>query len=272
MSRYRFLLTRRWLTIALVTVLVAVVCVLLGRWQFDRHESRAAANDLVTTNFDAAPVPLDSLVAAGGTVPRDLGWRPVELSGRFVGEPVTLRNRPVEGSDSVRVLAVMEMSTGEYVVVDRGWLPSSGTTPPPAPDGVASLEARLRPAEPADSRTAPEGQVFRIHPESVLAAAGVTPDGSAGTDGAVLDGYVIAAAAAEPLQAFPRPATEPGPHLSYAFQWWVFAGGALVGFGILARREAAELAGRPLPARRRSADAEIEDAIVDAQLAQHPVR
>ena len=270
MSRYRFLLTRHWLTMALVAVVVVVACVLLGRWQFDRHESRAAANDLVTTNYDAAPVALDSLVEPGGTVPRKLGWRPVELSGRFVGEPVTLRNRPVEGSDSVRVLAVLETSAGAYVVVDRGWLASSGTTPPPAPEGMASFEARLRPAEPVDSRTAPEGQVFRIHPDSVLAAAGV--DGTAAVDDAVLDGYVIAAAAEEPLRTFPRPATEPGSHLSYAFQWWVFAVGALVGFGILARREAGELSGRPAPVRRRSADAEAEDAIVDAQLAQNSAR
>src|SRR5690625_4421712 len=28
-----------------------------------------------------------------------------------------------------------------------------------------------------------------------------------------------------------------GPHLSYAFQWWVFAAGALVGLVVLARRE-----------------------------------
>lgn len=270
MSRYRFLLTRHWVTIALVTVLVAVVCVFLGRWQFDRHEARAAANDLVTTNYDAAPVALDSLVAPGGSVPRELGWRPVKLSGRFVGEPVTLRNRPVEGSDSVRVLAVLQTSTGEYVVVDRGWLASSGTAPPPAPEGVVSFGARLRPAEPADSRTAPEGQVFRIHPDSVLAAAGV--DGSAAADGAVLGGYVIVETAEEPLRTFPRPATEPGPHLSYAFQWWVFAVGALVGFGIFARREAGELSGRPGPVRRRSADAEAEDALVDAQLAQTPAR
>lgn len=263
MSRYRVLLSRRWLTIALVAVLVATVCVLLGRWQFHRHEARAAANDLVTDHYDAAPVAIDSLVAPDGTVPTGLSWLPVELTGRFVGEQLTLRNRPVDGADSARVLAVLATGTG-YVVVDRGWLPSGADTPPALPAGEVALTARLRPAEPADSRTPPPGQVFRIDPATVLAAASVVADGP------VLDGYVVAIDAAEPLRPFPRPATEPGPHLSYAFQWWVFAGGALVGFGILARREAAELTGRPAPARRRSSDAEAEDAIVDAQLARLP--
>ena len=270
MRRLHFLLSRRWLTIMLVAVVVMAACIFLGRWQFDRHEARAAANNLVTTNYDAAPVALESAVDLPGEVPADLVWQPVELTGEFVGGQVTLRNRPVEGTDSARVLAVMQVPTTDgdvAVVVDRGWL-GGGAEPPPLPEGQVSLTARLRQAEPADSRTPPEGQVFRIDPATVLGATGVEAS-------AVLDGYLLAVvppAAAESgdagtqLQQFPRPATDPGPHLSYAFQWWVFAVGAIVGVIILVRREAAENAGAPPPVRRRSPDAEAEDALVDAQL------
>lgn len=268
MNRYHFLLTRRWLTILLVAILVAAVCVMLGRWQWNRHESRAAANNLVTTNYDAPPVALDTLVEVPGSVPAGTVWLPVEVTGQFVGEQLTLRNRPVEGSDSTRVLAVLEVTTddgGALVVVDRGWLAGESTVAPAYPQGQVPVTGRLRQAEPVDTRSAPAGQVFRIDPATVLAAADVQADLP------VLDGYLLAevppaSATGAELQQFPRPATDPGSHLSYAFQWWVFAAGALVGTGILARREAADLAGSPAPAKRRSTDADAEDAIVDAQL------
>ena len=71
--------------------------------------------------------------------------------------------------------------------------------------------------------------------------------------------------------ALPAPSTDYGPHRSYAMQWWVFGLGALVGFGILARRELrdpAEVeleAPRPRRERRRRTAEEEEDALIDAQ-------
>ena len=38
----------------------------------------------------------------------------------------------------------------------------------------------------------------------------------------------------------PVPDTDPGSHLSYAFQWWTFALGGLVAFTYMARREVLE--------------------------------
>jgi hypothetical protein len=77
----------------------------------------------------------------------------------------------------------------------------------------------------------------------------------------------------------PRPQVDEGPHLSYSLQWFVFAAGCLVGYGVLARRTAADLAAEraagepgsrpvpprpPVPARRRRSDEEEEDALHDA--------
>src|SRR5690606_11098845 len=129
---------------------------------------------------------------------------------------------------------------------------------------------RLRQAEAPDERTAPAGQVYAIDPAAVAAAAGV--DGVEAAE--LLAGYLLAttenAAPVEGLTAFPRPETTPGSHLSYAFQWWVFACGALVGYVVLARREARELSGypaeRPRLRPRRRSDAEEEAALIDAQL------
>lgn len=271
MSRWGFLRTRRWVGVAAIAVVVAVVCVLLGIWQWNRHEDRAAANDLVNTNYDLPPAPLADV--ADGAVPADAVWRSVELEGSYVGEQVTVRNRPVDGNAAARVLAVLRTEDDDgarLVVVDRGWLPLGDDAPvPPAyPDGEVTVVGRVREAEAPDARTAPAGQVYRIEPETVAAATGA--DG-----GDLLDGYVLATtedgAAPAGLEPFPRPETTPGSHLSYAFQWWVFAAGALVGFVVLARREAAEGAvpkdapRAPRPPRRRT-DADEEDALIAAQL------
>lgn len=272
MSRYRFLLSRRWVGLAVTFLVIAVACVFLGAWQWSRHDERSAANALVNGNYDSAPVPIEEVV--DDTVPADLVWRSVVLEGRYTGEQVVVRNRPVDGSAAARVLAVLEVEDDDgdrLVVVDRGWVPLGEGDPqlPGYPTGEVALEGRLRAAEAADSRTAPAGQVYRIEPGTVAAAAGVE-------GGELLDGYLLATAEdggpVEGLQPFPRPDTSPGSHLSYAFQWWVFGLGAIVGYVVLARREAKELAGVPEraaePARspRRRSDADEEDALIDAQL------
>jgi hypothetical protein len=92
--------------------------------------------------------------------------------------------------------------------------------------------------------------------------------------------------------ALPRPSVDEGPHLSYMFQWYVFAAGMLVGYGVIARRHAEDLRqdggqrlpgpveqqrprrqqparrptrpARPAPARRRPTAEEEEDALLDA--------
>ena len=285
MSRYAFLRTRRWVGLALLAVVVAVTCVLLGLWQWDRHSERAAANHLVNTNYAQPVVPLAEV--ADDRVTADAVWRQVATSGRYVGDQQVVRNRPVDGVRAARVLAVLATEDDRLVVVDRGWLPlgEDELTPPAYPDGEVQLVGRVREAEPADSRVPPAGQVYRIAPQEVVQAA---LDDETGADlDPVLDGYLLAVsedpAPTTQLEAFPRPETSPGAHLSYAFQWWVFALGALIGYVILARREAAELAlddpGRPpapadppskasrkTPRRQRRSDADEEDALIDAQL------
>ncbi|WP_152189877.1 SURF1 family cytochrome oxidase biogenesis protein [Georgenia satyanarayanai] len=270
MSRYRFLLSRRWVGLAAAFLVIAVACVFLGAWQWSRHEDRSAANALVNGNYDSAPQPVAELVE--DTVPADLVWRSVVLEGRYTGEQVVVRNRPVDGSPAARVLAVLEVDDGggRLVVVDRGWVPLGEGDPalPDYPAGEVTVEGRLRAAEAPDSRTPPAGQVYRIEPGAVAAASGVA-------GGELLDGYVMVTSEdgspANRLAPFPRPDTSPGNHLSYAFQWWVFALGAIVGFVVLARREAAETAGVPERAGsersvRRRTDADEEDALIDAQL------
>ncbi|WP_019137355.1 SURF1 family protein [Cellulomonas massiliensis] len=284
---------RRALGLVAVGVLVAVVCTFLGRWQWHRHEWRDAQIAVVEANYDATPVPLaDVLDGVGDALTDDEAWTPVRVSGRYdAGSTVLLRNRPVDGRPVYHVLVpfVLDRAGGgsagapPVLVVDRGWVAvgedaSSAVDVPPPPAGDVTLTVRLRAGE-APGRPAPAGYTHAIAVDQVLAQGGA--QGSAYR----AYGSLVAEdpAPTTPLGALAAPSLDPGSHLSYAFQWWVFALGALVGFSLLARREitdaraveadgAPDPAAPPAPAPRRGrrdgrAEAE-EDALIDAQLAE----
>lgn len=292
---------RRAAVLVLVALAVATTCTLLGRWQWTKHVARDALIATVDANWAAPPVPLTSLVGAPGDAPTPSDeWRSVSLTGHYLaGSAVLLRNRPVNGQPAYHVLVPFQADGGGVLVVDRGWVPvgndaQRGTDVPAPPDGTVDLVARLRMPEPPSTRSAPPGQVQNFSPGQVL-AAGDVPAGTAAYRwyaGLVSENP----APATPLQTLATPSTDPGPYLSYAVQWWVFALGALAAFGWMARREIADdLAGRApagLPAaasasadhtstaagtspatrvaatpprRRQGRDEAAEDALIEAQ-------
>src|SRR5580698_3722730 len=71
-SVYRFLLSRRWVSLMLVALLAVPACVALGRWQLDRLHRAQARNHRVAANSGANPVDLTSLTTVGGQIGRDL--------------------------------------------------------------------------------------------------------------------------------------------------------------------------------------------------------
>jgi len=283
-ARYAFLRSRRWVGIAVLTVLVAAVCSLLGSWQLARHEYRAEAIARVEANRDQPAVPLAQLLPDPTTeVGDDLEWRTVTTTGRYVGDPVALPQRGVEGGPADHALAVLEVPgpDGErwLLAVDRGWYPTDAFTDPSdrlaLPDGDLQLVLRLRPAEEPSDRQQVPGQVHRIAPEQVLAAAGATAE--PGT--LVTTAYAWVVEETPTTANPPTPMTVPSPNyrsnLSYALQWWTFGLLAFLGYAVLARRERAAMdrdegvaPAPPRPRSRRRTDAEIEDAEIEAQASE----
>ncbi|WP_273651347.1 SURF1 family protein [Cellulomonas fimi] len=313
---------RRAVGIVCVGVVLATACVFLGRWQWNRHVWRDAAIAVVETNYAADPVPLDDVLTSTDEV---LGkadeWRTVEVVGRYDADAtVLLRNRPVDGHPAYHVLvpfvvtdasagtAEAPTGAGDVLVVDRGWVPtgedaSAAVDVPAPPTGTVTLTARLRLDERETTRTAPPGQVQAVASSQVLAAGGLDVVPYA----AYAQRLAEDPAPADVPGTLPPPSTDPGSHLSYAFQWWAFALLILGGSVFVARREAALLTeaaetgtpradederpatspstgshpGRPTPGtppanrrgapsapRRRGGRAEDEeDALIDAQLA-----
>ena len=273
----------RWAIYISLAVVFAIACAFLSNWQFTRNEERSAQLALVEANYDATPVPLDELIPAGGALDPGDQWHPVRLVGQYVvDDELLVRNRPHGGTSAFEVLVPFRLIDGRVLLIDRGWVPPGDDQPDPdavpaAPAGEVTVIARLKPGEPLPSsgRSAPEGQVPTIHlplvADSVSAEVGRALELSA-------YGVMVSEdpAAVDRPQQLASPSEDPGPHLSYAIQWILFAvmGFVFIGYVIRTerrhRREDAEDepesdAAPPRPAsRRRDRDAEDEDALLDA--------
>ena len=277
MSILSLALTRRWIGWLAFTTLFAVVCVGLAQWQWVRRLEAVAEIRVVAQNWDAAPVALSEVLPGDAPLNAEAEWTPVILQGQYLsGEQLLVRNRPFAGRPGFEVLTPLLLDSGEVFIVDRGWVPTgeaqdSPDVVPSPPEGPVEVLVRLKPGEPnIAGRGAPEGQIATIH----LPELAERVDGGPVIAGAygLLDSETPAVAE-RPSPAL-RPAPDEGPHLSYTFQWYLFALLGFVGYGWALRQEKrallAEQTGEPIPqrVRRRPSDDEIEDAIVDRQASE----
>ena len=191
-----------------------------------------------------SPSPLETIIAPGTVLGAADEWRPVTLEGEYLADQQLLvRNRPHGGTAAFEVLVPFRLADGRVLLIDRGWVRPGEDQPlpdeiPAPPEGEATVIARLRAAEqlPASGRSAPEGQVPSINPE--LVAETIAPDVGAELE---LSAYGVMvsedpAPAARPA-SFAAPSEDPGPYLSYAIQWILFAIMGFVFIGYVIRTE-----------------------------------
>ncbi|MGU3356266.1 MULTISPECIES: SURF1 family cytochrome oxidase biogenesis protein [Microbacterium] len=218
----------RWTGYVAVAVAFAIACAYLSNWQFTRNEERSAQLELVERNYDADPAPLSDILPSGAELDPADEWHPVELIGQYrADDQVLVRNRPHGGTSAFEVLVPFETTDGRIFVVDRGWVPPASDSPVPAaiaapPSGTVTVVARLKPAEaaPTSGRSAPDGQVPTINVDLVAGEAGLAGDVVTSAYGLLVSEDP---APADSLGAMPSPSEDPGPHLSYAIQWILFA-------------------------------------------------
>ncbi|WP_336633182.1 MULTISPECIES: SURF1 family cytochrome oxidase biogenesis protein [unclassified Microbacterium] len=217
----------RWSVWVAVAIAFAVACAFLSNWQFTRNAERERQLTLIAANYDAAPVPLADLVGPDGALDPADQWRPVLVTGQYLTDHTLLaRNRAHGGTAAFEVLVPFRVDTGAVLVVDRGWLPPGADRPDPdhvpaPPSGTVTVVARLMPGEVLRNATqsAPEGQVPTINLPLIAEATGIDElvDGAYGL---MVTEDPAPAAAPNPLES---PSEDPGPHLSYAIQWILFA-------------------------------------------------
>jgi len=243
-ARYRFLATPRWLSFALLVVIMAVVCVGLGRWQLHRLDERRALNARLEAALSRPPVPVDALLAPGQPLPADLEWRTATATGRYAADQQLLvRNRTQDGRPGLHVLTPLVDAGGTAILVDRGWIPAGASATerveaPAPPAGEVVVTGRLRASQGESARAGditagmPPGQIPRIDVPGVANMLGQR----------VYGGFLERVTEKPSAQPAPEPVPPPelgeGPHLAYAMQWFLFALVAVVGWFVLVREEA----------------------------------
>ena len=250
----------RWLVGTFVVLLVAVGCIELGLWQLRRLSERRAFNASVERAVSSDPTPLGDVLSAGAGDVRRLAYRRVTASGSYDADrEVVLFGRTLDGQPGNEVLTPLVLRGGEAIIVDRGWIPLSLQTPPIAearpPPGRVAVSGILWPAEAAtdvDASTPPASQLAKVDLSRLRPQLPYT----------IPPVYLWLRSqrpASGPLpRAVPLPPLDEGPHLSYAVQWFIFAGVAVLGYGVLLRRDLARR--RPAGSRRDEDTPEISTA------------
>jgi surfeit locus 1 family protein len=221
----------------LLAVALAALCVALGVWQWRRGSAREAA----WQSFER-----------GAAVLVELGDRPltdvplfqrVRLRGRLDGaHQFLLDNRTHAGRAGYEVLTPLQRPAGVAVLVDRGWVPFTGTRAQlpdvrlPAADDIAlSGRSALLPspglaagrAAPAPAGPWPKVTSYPDMPQLAQAL------------GESLGARVLLLDPQAPLgfvRDWQAPGLPPLRHFSYALQWWSFALLALIIWALLSRR------------------------------------
>ncbi|MBY8880360.1 SURF1 family cytochrome oxidase biogenesis protein [Actinacidiphila acidipaludis] len=268
---YRFLLSRQWVILTLLGLVMIPVMIRLGFWQLHRHEHRVANNRIIAAALKATPVPVESVTHPGFSVPHEDLYKAVSAHGHFdTAHQVVARHRTAGngGTDDeaggqqigYHVITPFVLDDGRAVLVNRGWIegpddPTKFPVIPAPPSGEVTVVGRLRPDETTaatgirDRKGLPPRQIMLISSTKVSA---YMPEHLVG-------GYLeLVSISPAPNAKQPALIPEPdhssiGPHLAYAIQWWLFSAMVPVGWVVLLRRERAEiLAGRAKQAEEAS--------------------
>lgn len=235
-----------------VAILFGVACWMLGSWQWSRHVEQRTKVLAIEQNYEAAPVPMATVLAHGvggdGSwtgLTAEQQWSRVTLHGSYrPGPDLMIRNRTKDQTVGFEVLTPF-VTDGQTILVDRGWVPNAQeaeTTPSadPPPTGQVEVVGWLRSGEPDLGRDLPAPQLASINISDARARVPELSD---------VDAYVVlgsqtprAPAGEHPVTPLPRPDEGLGPHQAYAIQWWLTmpAGLAFVWFAI--RRQAIQSA------------------------------
>lgn len=242
-----FLLRPKWIAFDLLIVGLIVAMINLGFWQLRRLQQRRDFNTTIEQRYDAPARPLDEVLGARATEPpsaaamSDVDWYPVTASGVYLqNSDIAIVNRSQGGTAGDNAVTPLQLDDGRVLLVNRGLVPAARVAPEP-PTGRVSIVGRLRTTQQrtwaglSDTATGTLSTAQRIDIDRLAAQL----------PGPVVPMYVDIISSTPPSQidGVPIPVAAPelseGNHLSYAFQWFIFAIAAAIGWVLAVRKSIA---------------------------------
>lgn len=223
----------RWVPLVF-TLVIVLVTVSLGRWQLRRADEKAALEQLREQARHSAPVLLDGRAAADQTA----GWigRRVSAAGRYDSRgTILLDNRTHDGQAGFHVLTPLKLSgSGAVVLVLRGWTPGDpanrlSARPFQTPTGPLLISGMAEQDLPQtlqlgkDPVPGPEDRVWQYFDYekyrrwSGLAVIPMLIREDDGQEDGLTRDWV-------------SPGSDVSRHRGYAFQWFVMAAAAALGW------------------------------------------
>ncbi len=232
----RTALQPRWLGLLALVLLVCVAFGWLGAWQLGVARDRGTAQAL--RELAARPAaPLDDVLRPQQRFVATADGRSVTARGAYdPARQVLIAQRLQRGKPGWWVVAALRTSSGGWLPVVRGWVPSPDderAAPGSAPSGQVEVSGVLQPDDAPNDRAPqlPVGQLAALDAAELVNRWG----------GPIYNGFLVLAAerpaadgAATGVQPERVPTPKPQPsgiewrNAAYAVQWWIFAGFALV--------------------------------------------
>jgi surfeit locus 1 family protein len=220
-------------------VLLCALFVRLGFWQWDRGNTRQAEWAKFSHGAgDAIALGTRSI----GEVPR---FQRVTVVGRFDPEhQFLLDNRTNNGNPGYEVLTPLDRLDGRIVLVDRGWVPFTGSRAR-LPDIAMQLSGPVKVTGRADLLPSAGLALGRAAPSKEGGWPKVTSyptmDELSAALGRALEPRIVLLDPQEPggfVREWHPPGMQPVRHWSYAIQWWCFAVATAVFWVVIGRRRA----------------------------------
>ena len=215
-----------------MTAAACVAFVLLGNWQARRAEAKRALGAELERSLKSPPADLSTVIDAGSLI-----HKRVLARGRFVAErTVLLDNKLRRGRPGYEVVTPLALAGSErHVLVNRGWIaaPASRETLPDVrtPSGeltvvgiaLERLPHALQPGAAPTGKLRQNLDIGAFAAETGLRLQPLVIEQHSDTG----DGLA---------REWPRPDFGIERHESYALQWYLFAGLAIVLLAVLSIR------------------------------------
>lgn len=227
----RTALKPRWLALLVLALALASGMAALGQWQLDRAREHSQAREIEAAASRPA-VELTALLTARQSFTNAAADRPVTASGRWdTTRQLLVADRYLDGRPGWWVLTPLVLPDDSAVVVLRGWTGSAtdpAADPARLPGGTVRIAGVVRPSEPPVDRAPgagtglPAGQLDGVDLTQIVQR----------WPARLITGYVVLTAQEPAPDGAPTlvPPTAPSnrsvawQNLSYAVQWFVFAG------------------------------------------------
>lgn len=230
--------SRKWLLTTALVLAGTALCIRLGIWQLDRLAQRRAFNAQVEAMHAAPELNLNHELPENIST---MEWRAVTVTGEYDFEnQIALRNQ-YYGSQYGYHLVTPLLFDGEAVLVDRGWIPADADWRSFDEPGAVTVtgQIRLGSGKPAFGGVAdalpPDGKKLEIWNNFDLERI------PAQYPYPILKVYiqlnVNPADTTPPIPYQPELDLTEGPHLGYAWQWFIFAAILFFGYPFFIRKQ-----------------------------------